>query len=75
MSVDPEKIKEEGKKILEEFSRQLEKVPEVDETHYVLDLKNVTRKDKEGKKKNFRDKFKKNIPRWEEGYVIAEKGV
>lgn len=75
MSVDSEKIKKEGVKLLEEFSKQLEKVPEVKETHYVLDLKNVTRDDKKGKKKKFRDKLEKNVPRWEDNYVVAEKGV
>ncbi len=75
MSVDPEKIKKEGVKLLEEFSKQLEKVPEVKETHYVVDLKNVTREDKEGKKKKFRGKMKKLVPKWGDNYVVAEKGV
>jgi aspartyl-tRNA(Asn)/glutamyl-tRNA(Gln) amidotransferase subunit C len=76
MSLDQEKIKKEGVKLIEEFSKQLEKVPELKETHYVLDLKNVTREDKRGKRrKNFRKKMKRIAPRWEEGYLIAEKGV
>lgn len=76
MPLDQEKIKREGVKLIEEFSKQLEKISELKETHYVLDLKNVTREDKKGeKKKNFRRKMKKIAPRWEEGYVVAEKGV
>lgn len=75
MSVDKEKIKKEGVKLLDKFSQKLEKIPEVNETHYVLDLKNITRKDNKGEKKNFKKKMKKNAPKWEEGYLVAEEGV
>jgi aspartyl-tRNA(Asn)/glutamyl-tRNA(Gln) amidotransferase subunit C len=75
MALDREKIKEEGIGLIEEFSEMLKEVPETEETHYVVDLKNVTRKDeKPEEKKGFREKMKKNTPRWEDGYVIAEKG-
>jgi len=76
MPIDKEKIQKEGVKILEDFSEQLKNVPETKETHYVLDIKNVTRADKKGVlKKNFREKMKKLAPRWEDNYVVCEKGV
>jgi len=76
MTIDKEKIEKEGMKLLEEFSEQLKDIPETNETHYVLDLKNVTREDKKGiVKKNFRKKIRRIAPRWEENYVVAEKGV
>ncbi|RLI87925.1 MAG: Asp-tRNA(Asn) amidotransferase subunit GatC [Candidatus Altiarchaeales archaeon] len=74
--LDEVKIRKEGMKLIEEFSRELEKIPETEETHYVVDLKNVTRKDETVVgKKNFSKKLKKIAPRWEEGYVVAEKGI
>jgi aspartyl-tRNA(Asn)/glutamyl-tRNA(Gln) amidotransferase subunit C len=74
--IDEEKIRKEGIALLEEFSRELEGVPDTEETHYVLDLKNVLRSDDEGvKKEDFPDKFRKIVPRFEDGYVVAEKGV
>ena len=73
--MDEEKIKKQGIELIEEFSRMLEDIQETDETHYVVDLNNVTRKDgKAEKQKNYREKIRKNTPRWEEGYVVAEKG-
>lgn len=72
--VDPEKIKRDGVKLLEEFSEQLKDVPETDETHYVLDIKNVTREDKKSHlKRGFREKLKKLAPKWEDDYLVAEK--
>lgn len=74
--LDEAKIRKEGMKLIEEFSKELEKIPETEETHYVVDLKNVTRKDEKAiEKENFSKKLKKIAPRWEEGYVVAEKGV
>jgi aspartyl-tRNA(Asn)/glutamyl-tRNA(Gln) amidotransferase subunit C len=73
---DEAKIRKEGMKLIEEFSRMLEKIPETEETHYVVDLKNITRKDggiTEGR--NFSTNLKRITPRWEDGYVVAEKGV
>jgi len=72
---DPEKIKEEGIKILEEFSEKLEGLPDTEETHYVADIKNVWRPDKKPEKKKFRQKIEKIAPKMEDGYVVAEKGV
>lgn len=74
--MDEEKIKRDGIKLIEEFSKMLEKIPETEETHYVVDLKNVTRKDqKPTRKREFPDRMRKIAPRWEEGYVVAEKGI
>lgn len=74
--LDDAKIQKEGMKLIEEFSKMLERIPRTEETHYVVDLKNVTRKDGEvSKKKGFRDKLRGITPKWEEGYVVTEKGV
>ncbi len=73
--LDKEKIKSEGIKILEEFSETLKKVPETEETHYVVDMKNVQRNDdKPLIKKGFSDKLFKLAPKTQDGYVVAEKG-
>jgi aspartyl-tRNA(Asn)/glutamyl-tRNA(Gln) amidotransferase subunit C len=72
--VDEEKIRQQGMKLIEKFSKMLEKIPQTEETHYVLDQKNITREDKDPvTKKDYREKLKKNAPRWEEGYLVAEK--
>lgn len=72
--MNEEKIKEQGIDLIEEFSRMLEDIPETDETHYVVDLKNVTREDKKAKKEEgYRQKIEKNAPEWDEGHVVAEK--
>jgi aspartyl-tRNA(Asn)/glutamyl-tRNA(Gln) amidotransferase subunit C len=72
--VDEEKIRQQGIVLIEKFSKMLENIPQTEETHYVIDQKNVTRQDGEPiKKKDFQEKLKKNAPRWEEGYVVAEK--
>ncbi|KZX15548.1 Asp-tRNA(Asn) amidotransferase subunit GatC [Methanobrevibacter curvatus] len=39
-------IKEDAEKILEEFSKTLETIPELDETQYIVDNVNLTREDK-----------------------------
>ena len=74
--LDEEKIKREGVTLLEEFSRGLSKVPETEETHYVMDLKNILREDAAPiKKGEYPSKFLKLAPRTEEDYVVVEKGV
>jgi predicted Asp-tRNA(Asn)/Glu-tRNA(Gln) amidotransferase subunit C len=73
--IDREKIKSEGVGIIEEFSRMLAGIPETVETHYVVDMKNVTREDGKPEKQDFRGRLQSLAPRWEEGYVLAEKGV
>jgi len=74
--LDEAKIKEEGIKLIEGFSMMLEKVPETEETHYVIELKNVTRDDGDPvMRRKFPENLKKIVPRFEDGYVVAEKGV
>ena len=74
--LDEKKIREQGIKLIEEFSRMLEKIPETRETHYVVDLRNVTREDRGAvRKKGFDEKMKRIAPRWDEGYIVAEKAV
>jgi predicted Asp-tRNA(Asn)/Glu-tRNA(Gln) amidotransferase subunit C len=74
--LDKEKIRKEGVSLLEEFSKELESVPETAETHYVLDVRNVCRKDDAGvKDESFPKDLKKIVPRWEDGYVVSEKGI
>ena len=60
--VDAEKIKAEGVKLLEEFSRELKDVPNTEETH-----------GKPERCEGFRERLRKLAPRFEDGYVIAEK--
>jgi len=71
---DEKKVLEEGKKLLEEFSEALKDIPNTEETHYVVDLKNVTRGDSAGQcDPAFRKKFEKLVPKWDYGYVKVEK--
>jgi predicted Asp-tRNA(Asn)/Glu-tRNA(Gln) amidotransferase subunit C len=73
--VNPEKIQAEGVKLLEEFSQSLKQVPETGETHYVLDIHNVWRPDEKPViKERFREKMGKLAPRFEDGFLVAEKG-
>ncbi|ODS38842.1 MAG: hypothetical protein A7316_06980 [Candidatus Altiarchaeales archaeon WOR_SM1_86-2] len=73
--MDEDKVKKDGIKLIEEFSRMLMGVDEVEETHYVVDLKNVTRKGKKSAKKDFRERLKGLAPRWKDNYLVAEKGI
>jgi aspartyl-tRNA(Asn)/glutamyl-tRNA(Gln) amidotransferase subunit C len=76
MRVSRDRIREEGIALLEEFSKELERVPETEETHYVMDVSNVVRDDRDGiRKKEFASKFQRIVPRWEDGFVLCEKGV
>jgi len=65
-------IEKEAEKILEEFSKALEKVPELEETHYIVDNLNRTRADK--KRKHNPERILKNAPIDEEGNIIVERG-
>ena len=38
-------IKEDAEKILKEFSKTLESIPDLEETYYITDNLNLTRKD------------------------------
>jgi len=74
--LNQESIKREGVKLIEEFSEKLAALPETEETHYVVDLKNISREDgKPVRKKDFAGKIGRLAPRFEDGYVVAEKGA
>lgn len=66
------KIEKEAEIILEKFSRVLENIPELEETHYIVDNVNLSREDA-GKDKN-PEKILRNAHTDEEGNIIAEKG-
>ena len=66
------KIEKEAEIILEKFSKVLENIPELEETHYIVDNVNLSREDA-GQDKN-PEKILRNAHTDEEGNVIAEKG-
>ncbi|GAB6056656.1 Asp-tRNA(Asn) amidotransferase subunit GatC [Methanobacterium alkalithermotolerans] len=65
------KIEKEAEKILEEFSRTLENIPELEETHYIVDNLNLTRQDIAYEKNP--EKILRNAKVDEAGNIIAEK--
>ena len=65
------KIETEAEKILKKFSKALENIPELEETHYIVDNVNLTRPDC-GEEKN-PQKILRNTQLDEKGNVIAEK--
>jgi aspartyl-tRNA(Asn)/glutamyl-tRNA(Gln) amidotransferase subunit C len=64
------KIEKEAELIVEKFSEALKNIPELEETHYMVDNVNLTREDV-GVDKN-PDKILRNANVDEEGNVIAE---
>jgi predicted Asp-tRNA(Asn)/Glu-tRNA(Gln) amidotransferase subunit C len=73
--MDAQRIQAEGIKLLDEFSEKLKDVPATGETHYVVDIRNVRRADgKPNRREGYRRKIEKLAPRFEDGYVVAEKG-
>jgi len=66
------KIEKEAEKILEKFSKALQDIPELEETHYIVDNINLTRVDC-GEDKN-PEKILRNTQVDENGNIIAEKG-
>ena len=66
------KIEKEAEIILEKFSRVLENIPDLEETHYIVDNVNLSREDV-GRDKN-PEKILRNANVDEEGNLIAEKG-
>lgn len=65
------KIEKEAEEILKKFSKALEDIPELEETHYIVDNVNLTRTDC-GEEKN-PEKILRNAVLDENGNVIAEK--
>jgi len=66
------KIEKEAEIILQKFSIVLENIPELEETHYIVDNVNLSREDV-GQDKN-PEKILRNAHVDEEGNLIAEKG-
>lgn len=66
------KIEKEAEKILQKFSQALTNIPELEETHYMVDNVNLSRND-EAEDKN-PEKIIRNAQVDEEGNIIAEKG-
>ena len=66
------KIEKEAEKILESFSEALKDIPELEETHYMVDNVNLSREDIAEDKNP--EKILRNAHTDEEGYIIAEKG-
>jgi aspartyl-tRNA(Asn)/glutamyl-tRNA(Gln) amidotransferase subunit C len=66
------KIEKEAEIILEKFSQVLENIPELEETHYIVDNVNLSREDV-GRDKD-PQKILRNAHVDEEGNLIAEKG-
>ncbi len=64
------KIEKEAELIVEKFSEALKNIPELEETHYMVDNVNLTREDV-GVDKN-PDRILRNANVDEEGNVIAE---
>lgn len=66
------KIEKQAEIILEKFSKVLENIPELEETHYIVDNVNLSREDKAMEKNP--EKILRNTHVDEEGNVIVEKG-
>ncbi|MDI6644076.1 MAG: Asp-tRNA(Asn) amidotransferase subunit GatC [Methanobacteriaceae archaeon] len=66
------KIEKEAEEILEKFSKALENIPELEETHYMVDNVNLTRGDRAEDKNP--EKIIGNAHVDEDGNIIVEKG-
>lgn len=65
------KIEKDAEKILKDFSKTLENIPDLEETHYIVDNVNLTRKDI-SKEKNS-EKIMKTAKTDKEGYLLVKK--
>ena len=66
------KIEKEAEEILQKFSKALENIPDLEETHYIVDNVNLSRKDCAEDKDP--DKIMRNANVDENGNLIVEKG-
>ena len=66
------KIEKEAEQILEKFSEALKDIPDLEETHYMVDNINLTRPDIAEAKNP--EKILRNAHTDEDGNIIAEKG-
>jgi aspartyl-tRNA(Asn)/glutamyl-tRNA(Gln) amidotransferase subunit C len=65
------KIEKDAEKILEEFSKTLNSIPNLEETHYIVDNVNLVRKDVSHEKNP--EKIMKNAKTDKDGNVIVKK--
>jgi aspartyl-tRNA(Asn)/glutamyl-tRNA(Gln) amidotransferase subunit C len=65
------KIEKEAEKILKSFSEALKDIPELEETHYMVDNVNLSREDVAEEKNP--EKILRNAHTDEEGNIIADK--
>lgn len=65
-------IEKEAENILKKFSEQLEQIPNLEETQYMVDNLNRTRKDEKIQKDS--TKILRNAHVDKQGSVVAEKG-
>ncbi len=66
-------IKEDAEKILNEFSKTLESIPDLEETYYITDNLNLTRKDEAVQKDS--SKILRNAKTDKNGNLIVKKAV
>jgi aspartyl-tRNA(Asn)/glutamyl-tRNA(Gln) amidotransferase subunit C len=65
------KIEKDAEKILKEFSKTLESIPNLEETHYIVDNVNLTREDKNINQNP--EKIMKNAKTDKDGNLIVKK--
>jgi aspartyl-tRNA(Asn)/glutamyl-tRNA(Gln) amidotransferase subunit C len=65
------KIEKDAEKILEEFSKTLESIPNLEETHYMVDNVNLSREDVSEEKSP--EKIMRNAKTDKEGNIIVKK--
>jgi len=65
------KIEKEAEKILKDFSKTLESIPDLEETHYLIDNVNLTRNDIAEKKNP--EKILKNMKTDKDGNILVKK--
>jgi aspartyl-tRNA(Asn)/glutamyl-tRNA(Gln) amidotransferase subunit C len=66
------KIEKEAEQILEKFSEALKDIPDLEETHYMVDNVNLTRDDIAETKDP--ERIMRNAHTDEDGNIISEKG-
>ncbi|NYB52852.1 MAG: Asp-tRNA(Asn) amidotransferase subunit GatC [Methanobacteriaceae archaeon] len=66
------KIEKEAEKILQSFSEALKDIPDLEETHYMVDNVNLSREDCAKQKDS--EKIMRNTRVDEDGNLIVEKG-
>jgi aspartyl-tRNA(Asn)/glutamyl-tRNA(Gln) amidotransferase subunit C len=66
------KIEKEAEQILEKFSEALKDIPDLEETHYMVDNVNLTRDDVAETKDP--ERILRNAHTYEDGNIISEKG-